>query len=396
MRIGSPSWSSISLENAPRSRPGPPRAATATRAARRWCRRRGRIECSPARTYTSEVVPEVPRARRRACRRAARRRTSSPARRAAEVVPAEQVGHEDEVAARRDRQEFGEALDDPEDDGVEGGQVPDCGVRDATTRMGHVDCSCLFRRYEREREHAVGLRVGERSGLPVSTSSVTPTEPRPVPPPAGRRCRARARPLRPPPVGCARPGAVRESNLASMSTAAPGSRPERRHDTRIGANPRRERRRRARCAAAARGCGRDVAAVEDRDRDHSADGALRCREHAAGELRRWTRRACEVGRRRAFSPTAGRGWHDRSGVQGRGRRPGGAATARSEATTAAVTTATTKAAAHRREWTRGTAEHGGPSRRPATAVAESIGGRSGFCFGREATSVSATSTSTVT
>ena len=37
---------------------------------------------------------------------------------AAEVVPAEQVGDEEEVPARRDGQEFGQALDDAEDDGV--------------------------------------------------------------------------------------------------------------------------------------------------------------------------------------------------------------------------------------------------------------------------------------
>ena len=38
---------------------------------------------------------------------------------AGEVVPAEQPRHEAQVAARGDRQELGEALDDAEDEGVD-------------------------------------------------------------------------------------------------------------------------------------------------------------------------------------------------------------------------------------------------------------------------------------
>ena len=86
---------------------------------------RVRNECHAAATYDQHLAPKVPehRDQRADVQRDVERLVERVVRR--ELGPTEELGDEDQVAARRDREELGEALNDAEDDGVEDGQAPD-------------------------------------------------------------------------------------------------------------------------------------------------------------------------------------------------------------------------------------------------------------------------------
>ena len=141
-------------------------------------------------------------------------------------------------------------------------------------------------------------------------------------------------------------GASTGSKLASTSTAAPGRGGTRAlaTSTRIARMPR-ARRRRARCDAAARGCGRRRTRRAAPTRSRRAARACVTsvsaprRGVASGARPRRRGRRAEDGAERP-----GRGWRRRRAPPGRARRPAGGCAARSEATTAAVTTATTRRA----------------------------------------------------
>ena len=150
---------------------------------------------------------------------------------ASEVVPAEQVGHEEEVTARRDREELREALHDPEDDGVESGQR-DGMLRRPLPRTLAVDAASSGGTSARV-STPFTCASARRSASSRSTSSVTASASvRPVPPlarvsvPSTRTPAATTTVVRLALVA----SAERESKLASTSTAAPGRGRERAAD----------------------------------------------------------------------------------------------------------------------------------------------------------------------
>ncbi len=117
----------VLVDLSPRTPRRPPPPAPSTAAAARRCGRRGRrrparrpqrTARNPARDVAGEVVAEVgDGGDQRADVEGDVERLLDAV--VVEVVPAEQPGHEQQVAARRDRQELGQSLDEAEDDGVE-------------------------------------------------------------------------------------------------------------------------------------------------------------------------------------------------------------------------------------------------------------------------------------
>ena len=127
MRIGSPRLSSMTLVNsAPTSAPGiaVTRSSQASRSSTVVIER-VRRRVPRGHDVRPHLVPEVGehRDQRADVQRDVERLVQRVVRR--ELGPTEQLGDEDQVAARRDREELGEALNDAEDDGVEDGQAPD-------------------------------------------------------------------------------------------------------------------------------------------------------------------------------------------------------------------------------------------------------------------------------
>ena len=114
------------VKSAPTRAPGI--AVTRSSQAIRWSTvviERVRNECHAAATYdhTSRRKYASTAIKRADVQRDVERLVQRVVRR--ELGPTEELGDEDQVAARRDREELGKALNDAEDDGVEDGQAPD-------------------------------------------------------------------------------------------------------------------------------------------------------------------------------------------------------------------------------------------------------------------------------
>ena len=147
-----------------RSRPGSPTAGAATRCVRRSCAtlrcriglqcRRGSSAQTSWRKYQTAAT-SVPM-----CSATSNVLLSWGS--CGELVPAEELGHQDQVTARRDRQELTESLDDAQDDGVQDGHRSPLL---ATAEHAMLRGAGFFRRNERERERAVSRGEGQRPGL---------------------------------------------------------------------------------------------------------------------------------------------------------------------------------------------------------------------------------------